>query len=230
MAEVRHLGLFPWCVPVGINGLISSLGPQYSYLAELEQGAGHLWPVAFTQDQALNLFWRVKSIRVTSPQNIVSAVGKVDSTFQSATETDLVCSANTETNIQAYTLFSNNIVQGSLSIVWQFMFFDQLIQKYWMPVRVDFTDDTLLPLGYGYTDYIMNAGSGAEFGGNISFFGVELPLGFPNATNCGINGDQPCTQLALGTIEAEEYWPYDPNDGGGPIYDSTTGAQLRAFP
>lgn len=27
-----------------------------------------------------------------------------------------------------------------------------------------------------------------------------------------------------------EYWPYDPNDGGGPIYDSTTGAQLRSFP
>lgn len=31
------------------------------------------------------------------------------------------------------------------------------------------------------------------------------------------------------TLEAEEYWPYDPGDGGGPIYNSTTGAQLRAF-
>lgn len=27
-----------------------------------------------------------------------------------------------------------------------------------------------------------------------------------------------------------EYWPYDPGDGLGPIYDSATGAQLRAFP
>jgi len=26
------------------------------------------------------------------------------------------------------------------------------------------------------------------------------------------------------------YWPYDPGDGDGPIYDSATGAQLRAFP
>ena len=26
------------------------------------------------------------------------------------------------------------------------------------------------------------------------------------------------------------YWPYDPGDGGGPIYDSATGAQLRPFP
>jgi hypothetical protein len=32
------------------------------------------------------------------------------------------------------------------------------------------------------------------------------------------------------TIAATEYWPYDPGDGGGPIYDSTTGAQLRPFP
>jgi hypothetical protein len=27
-----------------------------------------------------------------------------------------------------------------------------------------------------------------------------------------------------------EYWPYDPNDGLGPIYDSATGEQLRPFP
>jgi len=32
------------------------------------------------------------------------------------------------------------------------------------------------------------------------------------------------------TIKPHEYWPYDPNDGGGPIYDSVTGAQLRPFP
>lgn len=31
-------------------------------------------------------------------------------------------------------------------------------------------------------------------------------------------------------LEATEYWPYDPNDGGGPIYDKTTGQQLRPFP
>lgn len=32
------------------------------------------------------------------------------------------------------------------------------------------------------------------------------------------------------TLEAIEYWPYDPEDGGGPIYDKDTGSQLRAFP
>jgi hypothetical protein len=31
-------------------------------------------------------------------------------------------------------------------------------------------------------------------------------------------------------IKPDEYWPYDPGDGLGPIYDSATGAQLRPFP
>ena len=30
-------------------------------------------------------------------------------------------------------------------------------------------------------------------------------------------------------ISAIEYWTYDPEDGGGSIYDSATGAQLREF-
>ena len=32
------------------------------------------------------------------------------------------------------------------------------------------------------------------------------------------------------SIEATEYWPYNPNDGLGPIYNASTGAQLRPFP
>jgi hypothetical protein len=32
------------------------------------------------------------------------------------------------------------------------------------------------------------------------------------------------------SVDALEYWPYDPNDGLGPIYDSATGEQLRGFP
>jgi hypothetical protein len=28
-------------------------------------------------------------------------------------------------------------------------------------------------------------------------------------------------------LEAVEYWPYDPQDGGGPIYDSVTGERIR---
>lgn len=31
-------------------------------------------------------------------------------------------------------------------------------------------------------------------------------------------------------MQPAEYWPYDPGDGEGPIYDKDTGRQLRAFP
>lgn len=40
----------------------------------------------------------------------------------------------------------------------------------------------------------------------------------------------PTDSAGFFTISPSEYWTYDPGDGGGPIYDSTTGAQLRAFP
>jgi hypothetical protein len=32
------------------------------------------------------------------------------------------------------------------------------------------------------------------------------------------------------SYEATEYWPYDPNDGGGPIYNLGSGTQIRPFP
>jgi hypothetical protein len=40
----------------------------------------------------------------------------------------------------------------------------------------------------------------------------------------------PASYFCNAAIQAHEYWPYDPGDGGGPIYDKDTGAQLRAFP
>lgn len=78
-------------------------------------------------------------------------------------------------------------------------------------------------------------GTGRDFGGdddNIQVIGsatitaggftLTLPL-FPRFAGSSI------TDATIG-IEAESYWPYDPNDGSGPIYDATTGRQLRAFP
>lgn len=31
-------------------------------------------------------------------------------------------------------------------------------------------------------------------------------------------------------VKPARYWPYDPGDGGGPIYDTVTGRLLRGFP
>jgi len=48
---------------------------------------------------------------------------------------------------------------------------------------------------------------------------------------CGISSQITDPSLTVtASLQATEYWPYDPGDGLGPIYDSTTGAQLRPFP
>jgi hypothetical protein len=53
--------------------------------------------------------------------------------------------------------------------------------------------------------------------------------------NCGYSSVAIDNDLSLFTgaptlrFEVTEYWPYDPNDGDGPIYDSSTGARLRVF-
>jgi hypothetical protein len=38
------------------------------------------------------------------------------------------------------------------------------------------------------------------------------------------------TASANVTFTASEFFPYDPGDDDGPIYDTATGQQLRAFP
>jgi hypothetical protein len=60
---------------------------------------------------------------------------------------------------------------------------------------------------------------GGSAGGTITIDGTNVPS-FIN----------PSTTAGSVIITPAEYWPYDPGDGGGPIYNSTTGAQLRGFP
>lgn len=44
------------------------------------------------------------------------------------------------------------------------------------------------------------------------------------------DGGTAITSISIGSIviSIKEYWPYDPGDGGGPIWDSSTGDQLRS--
>jgi hypothetical protein len=62
-----------------------------------------------------------------------------------------------------------------------------------------------------------------DFGGDSSSY-PSAPLNRPFAYTF-----QKTDTFSL-VIEPAEYWPYDPEDGGGPIYDSATGQQLRPFP
>ena len=71
--------------------------------------------------------------------------------------------------------------------------------------------------------YLSNVGSGASVGtATLDVAGEQVV--FPMFANSLAD------VAALNfKISAAEYWPYDPGDGGGPIYDAETGAQLRAF-
>lgn len=72
----------------------------------------------------------------------------------------------------------------------------------------------------------------ASSAGNISFLGHSIPLWFKSYN------DE--SQLGLSTYNyspgtlpefsaaAKSWWPYDPGDGNGPVWDAATGAQLRA--
>ena len=60
----------------------------------------------------------------------------------------------------------------------------------------------------------------------ITFLGQSFSI-LAADSNFGTGNPHPLVTTM--SIDAEEYWPYDPNDGGGPIYSSATGAQLRDF-
>lgn len=76
---------------------------------------------------------------------------------------------------------------------------------------------TILPQGqYGTFSYVL---LGQTFTAPVYGFNERASVaGFSN------------TLEVTASLQAIEYWPYDPSDGLGPIYDTTTGAQLRPFP
>ena len=219
MATVRHLGLFPWCVPVGQAAMYARLsersGFDYSSTPPQPTGGGGIWPISLSGDQLLLLWWRVKTLRHTNidgTQRTMQVVPNANS------EKDLVCFGDfpvvPEISGDDHLLF----------IDWDYTYFDTNIQRFWMAIGLVFyllDEDTgtqqVGQFSYGEQGGIIDA----IFGGNIDFLGTPFPLGYL---------PDPGTSFAAGTISVEEYWPYDPGDGLGPIYDSATGAQLRPFP
>ena len=83
--------------------------------------------------------------------------------------------------------------------------------------------------GDGDTPSVSTSGQFEEVGSITSNF---CGLSF----SASIKHDNPFTESLYrisslqSTLTATAYWPYDPGDGGGPIYDTATGQQLRPFP
>lgn len=215
MASVRHLGLFPWCIPQSTKQLAQYLSennsPLADEIAEIDHPRDSIggWPVKLTLAQIMKLYWRVKTVRVAAPEPSVFTVGQVVSS--AASEKDLVChDFDEEIDIA---VFGDDFGGALLGLSWSFTIYDPEEDRFYMNMVASF-GSVVDPDAGGSTVEIDE-----QVGGQIDFFGAQLTLFHP--------AELP---YAAGSITAEEYWPYDPGDGGGPIYDSATGAQLRPFP
>jgi len=214
MASVRHLGLFPWCV-----------NEEISYFAGTD-----------IAEYAVPMWWRVKEWTLDSTADVLantdppstdtysdSFVFRITdiplrflstSTFQ--TEKDLVIAGKAGTGF------------GTLGPVYNWLFFAFL---------GDFNLELDLTIGpdFGFGAFAgdtRSASSGGEFDqiGSITsnFCGVSFSA--PLKYNFAFSETLYVITSLNATLTATEYWPYDPGDGKGPIYDSASGAQLRGFP
>lgn len=214
MATVRHLGLLPWCItPVAIQPG-TAIGEVY-YILGVEL------------PKILEWYWKVKTWTVaasvtssnpftpgtvaygkTFTANNVRSAGLSQQYSSPQNEKDLVCKRATRFNevddsgsVFNFDLFTDGVDTSAKS-------FNGL---YYPLLNIGFDG------GNGGVITTLN-GFGLS-GGTISIDGITVPSFF-----------YPDTASGAITITPDEYWPYDPGDGGGPIYDSATGAQLRPFP
>lgn len=218
MATVTHLGLLPFC--------FSSSAASGGY-GSGTLGTSSPYPIGLNVQTLLRWYWLVKRWTVSAT---LTGTGSRDTPISTSfedtffngnnnspeltTEKQLVCgrSAQYPKNDPAFLGF----FPASM------LMFNEGVQE------VDELYYPSLSLGY-----VNGAGSIqtslTEFGGNIpggtiTMDEIELPSYFQSILYPN-NGPSSGSI----TITASEYWPYDPGDGGGPIYDSGTGAQLRDF-
>jgi len=208
MATVRKIGLMPQTFGNGCILPITDFSFEFhpSYFLE------------GTLDMVMALYWRVREFTVTA--SVIRSGAPREETFKLRVgdddgetdgfekETDLICE-QADWYIRAS--YGNTDFTTKLG-----------------PAYVD--DDGNYFVSWGVDDgletYRSNYRSDRDFGTNgtwvLKFSGYEItkPL-YKVESNSG---------PASVVMNAVEYWPYDPNDGGGPIYDSTTGQQLRPFP
>ena len=222
MPSVRHLGLFPFCIA---NEFPEDLFER------------SLLPIGVELDRVLKWFWRVKkwkavytiddySNEVIFWNNSVSTFvvnsggpGGVSyyETLNPETEKDLVCKKGTN-----FAEYFNDGQFGAFSFS---LFGSPPPHPSLQPQPAVVRQGDLY-----YPRFLCVAAIGPN-----SITTVDAD---PEATPIDIDLDGITVPVFLTSgaasgslsISIHEYWPYDPDDGGGPIYNSTTGEQLRGFP
>ena len=216
MATVRHLGLLPFCFSFSEDPeVIATFGNSTPY------------PVGLDVKTLLRWYWVVKRWTVSATVSGLDfrgdpATDSIEATFfngntllpELTVESQLVCrrsvffSNETETSLFGIQLFSNVQKQENLDFPNLSLYFPYL-------------DLSFTGLGGGIGTAFVEGGDYFS-GWSIVMDGITLPSYLFNASGSTVSDG------AI-TITPSEYWPYDPGDGGGPIYDSATGEQLRGF-
>ena len=215
MATVRHLGLFPWCVD-----------PEQTYF----KGRDLL-------NKAVPIWWRVKKWRLEV--EFVRKANTQNTTFNISNDFDV-------TDLAKNTLTTDTFQKEKDLVCAGIIYDEEAGQQSRTPADhlwgIDAPGifiESFVCIGPNFDCYFNQddmigarlAGTGDQVGElSAQMQGVEFtadlfrefPLTPPPALFeiVSLNG----------TLQATEYWPYDPGDGLGPVYDATTGAQLRAFP
>jgi len=203
MASVRHLGLFPWCV-----------NEEISYFKGTD-----------IAEYAVPMWWRVKRWSLETTYTIfANADPPVSETYSSSNIFNIPSVYQSETDL----ITAGSLPGTTIKIPSDFTF------GFVIP---GFLLDGGLVLGPNFAfsadaqdmEGISTSGQYGQRGSlSVSYCGLEfiapLKLDAPDFETL-----YDLTNMDA-TLTATEYWPYDPGDGKGPIYDSATGEQLRGFP
>lgn len=238
MATVRHLGLFPWC-PLTV---------------EAEAGKTSL-PLRL----ALAAWWRVKSWRFTinytgqvTEDGETFSHGELHASYIVERGETVIDDPEFFERSGAFVGTEKNLVcdkQGGAETT--YTGFQSTPSGSFRFDFVNLPGDTPVQILQNNEDGLWILGASFEMNTVLSggFLGNTVTAG-PNFTEVGtftfsmfdeeltspinlirfrpdLGG---ATYFCDAKIEPHSFFAYDPGDGGGPIYDSTTGAQLRGFP
>jgi hypothetical protein len=218
MASVRHLGLFPWC-----------FDPEQTYFKGID-----------LHNKAVPLWWRVKQWRLE-----VELVRKANTAPPQNTTFNISNDFNV-TDL-AKNILTTDTFQNEKDLVCAGVVYDaEAGEQYRLPADhlwgIDAPGifiDSFVRIGPNFDCYFDQddmlgarpAGTGDKVGElSVQMQGVEFTVAlFRESPQTSPPALYEIVSLN-GTLQGNEYWPYDPNDGGGPIYNTTTGAQIRPFP
>lgn len=246
MATVRHLGLFPQGCPFTEIDSINAEFPDI-WLPEQYALAAH-WRVkkwrfnisaSWAEGAGGITFAYSTSYEFNYGQAILDFEDDVfDGIFGQAleNETELVCPFGIETFLVNFGRFGVKTQQRVAGPGSSGTSFDGLINEQGAPyvrvvgglreyrLKIIFIAETfrwvIRAANFGSSFPVAQYGT---FAYNLLGQAFECPLYAYNTRGS-------TTLSVASSLDAIEYWPYDPNDGLGPIYDSATGVQLRAFP